>query len=596
MSNYDNYNKIIDQYINQDEVKSALLLTAPWGSGKSYYIEHSLYDFLKSKNKDILNISLYGINSTEEINILLINGLMPHIKFVDDIRKLKIGDKIRENSLASITAGKIGSFIGGFCEKINLKYTKNDLKNIVKILNDKKVLVVLEDIERTNINIVDLLGYVNNVIDCTNIKILLVANENIFLKKKDNEIKYFFNKDDEKHNKDVEDEKYLDYKEKTISGTIKFESDREETIKEILNHFDEVYKLSNNKFIDNYDTIFTTMKNSVCYNYRVLIFALQKIIDYFGESIGDRNKRFFNIVTYSILRFAIQIRTNREPDNFEDNTLLGISSLKQYVEGDITVVEHIDYFEKSYIEYIEKWEKNHKAKELLEKLQLWWDCDQHEVEELIEKISKSVKSKEISADYYESFMYFMLPLKQYINTPNVIDECKELCLKNVKDPNIEIDYSDDIQFGYDMFIENNDERYKEYNLFLGEYKMAINNRKNSDSKKNLIYDSIDKFCDKVESDKRIIHSNHKFMCNVDVVLLSKLIVNSHTKGINRFRKLLKNIYDVINIKEVYPNDYLNVFQLKESLLENKGSNKDKIALYILELLDNELAKYLSKLK
>ena len=39
-------NIYINNYLENDKTQRAIMLTAPWGSGKSYYIKHSLCPFL----------------------------------------------------------------------------------------------------------------------------------------------------------------------------------------------------------------------------------------------------------------------------------------------------------------------------------------------------------------------------------------------------------------------------------------------------------------------------------------------------------------------------------------------------------------------
>lgn len=44
-------------------------------------------------------------------------------------------------------------------------------------------LLVFEDLERSNIDLIKLLGYVNNLVERDGVKVLLVANENEILNK-----------------------------------------------------------------------------------------------------------------------------------------------------------------------------------------------------------------------------------------------------------------------------------------------------------------------------------------------------------------------------------------------------------------------------
>ena len=55
-------NDFIKHYIEMDKTQSALMLTAPWGTGKSYYINNVLVPFLNETcKKKCLIVSLYGL-------------------------------------------------------------------------------------------------------------------------------------------------------------------------------------------------------------------------------------------------------------------------------------------------------------------------------------------------------------------------------------------------------------------------------------------------------------------------------------------------------------------------------------------------------
>ena len=616
MGNYDNYNKIIDQYIKQNEVKSALLLTAPWGSGKSYYIDNVLKKHLNDQHIDIINISLYGISSLQDITDIL---LKRSIIYCEAIKKLKnnknincICNKISKNSkklgflknntpYIKIIGTKASLLVDGLAKNLNISVTNEDIINLFEKINSNKLLIVFEDVERSDIKILDFLGYVNNFVDCANMKILLVANENIFLKRKDRldgkDILIKSSKDGEE--KDIEVEKYKEYKEKTISDTIKFQSSRGETIKEILCQFDKTYNLNKNKFINLFEMIDNTMDNLDCYNYRVLKFALQKVVDYFDDTINKRDSRFFHVVVYSILRFSIQIRENREPDAFEDNSILGIASMKQYVEGDVSVITRIDYFEESYIEYINKRERDDYANKLIKRLELWFELTQVKLEKLILGVINDIKTNKISCEYYKDLMFFILPLKEMLNIKDEINACKLLCLNNLKDENTDISSIniDEINnFGYDLFIKKGDNRYNEYKLFVDDFISVLKNRKNQNLEVVMTYDNLDAFCSNVMNKEKDFHSMHQFMSDIDVFRLSDLIINSEPQYINRLSVALKSIYDVINIKEIYPNDYNNLELLYNNINSKMNNVKDNVAKYVLNILNNELLNYLTLLK
>ena len=68
---YQELNQYILHYMTEDKTKSAIMLTAPWGTGKSYYIQNELKPFLeKEENGKIkcLTVSLYGLKDLFEVS------------------------------------------------------------------------------------------------------------------------------------------------------------------------------------------------------------------------------------------------------------------------------------------------------------------------------------------------------------------------------------------------------------------------------------------------------------------------------------------------------------------------------------------------
>ena len=67
---YDDLNKYIIHYLEHDRTHSAIMLSGPWGSGKSHYIKHNLIPALKKSNgeKDrSIVVSLYGFQEKQGI-------------------------------------------------------------------------------------------------------------------------------------------------------------------------------------------------------------------------------------------------------------------------------------------------------------------------------------------------------------------------------------------------------------------------------------------------------------------------------------------------------------------------------------------------
>ena len=65
-------NEYIKHYLLEDKTKSAIMLNAPWGSGKSHYILNDLKDYLAEEENGSYKcviVSLYDISSPQEILI-----------------------------------------------------------------------------------------------------------------------------------------------------------------------------------------------------------------------------------------------------------------------------------------------------------------------------------------------------------------------------------------------------------------------------------------------------------------------------------------------------------------------------------------------
>lgn len=60
---------------------------------------------------------------------------------------------------------------------VDLSVSEKDLNNLYSSVDLTGKLIVLEDVERSSIDIKEILGYVNSLVEQDGVKVLLVANE-----------------------------------------------------------------------------------------------------------------------------------------------------------------------------------------------------------------------------------------------------------------------------------------------------------------------------------------------------------------------------------------------------------------------------------
>lgn len=310
----DIYNGMVTNQQTKDKTHSAIMLTGGWGTGKSYFIEHSLKTYLEEKDMECIVISLYGLKALTEIS-----------KAIYLEARLK---KLKSNSEA-VKAGKIvaKTLIKGAAGFFNIDLSQNDsdwdeLYSSIDLTNK---LIILEDVERTSIDIIELLGYINNFVEQDNVKILLVANEEELT----NEIIRIEDENDKGSVSVTYDEtddnlfayKYYKVKEKTVSDTVIFECDLKESLKNILNSFEnEIIKTFNNdSFIDEIIAIGSDKE----FNLRSFLFACQKTNDIFEKLPDDTEYINLKCIFLSVINFSMDMKSG-ESINWNGNQYYSI--------------------------------------------------------------------------------------------------------------------------------------------------------------------------------------------------------------------------------------------------------------------------------
>ncbi len=197
-------------YCNEPEPEGAIMLTGEWGCGKTYLIENQLKPSLENTHI-IIRISLFGVDS------------------ISTFRTLVKKEWIKKRYNIGQTLGKIKGLQKATSLITNLKPVKefisiNDLIDIVDIESEidndnkkKKVVLVFDDLERSTLNKVEILGCINEYVENMHIYVIIISNE-----------------DKISENKDEESLPYSEIKEKIVSRTVKLLPDFEGIINSIV--------------------------------------------------------------------------------------------------------------------------------------------------------------------------------------------------------------------------------------------------------------------------------------------------------------------------------------------------------------------------
>lgn len=294
----------IEQYLYLD-TNYAIIINGDYGIGKTYYIKNDL--FPRVRKLDIPNsekeekflpilISLFGAKSIEEIQNQIFLELYPILK----------------SKGVKIAAGLTNSV---------LKYFGNDLKDFLaetgasgNNLNDySKILICIDDIDRKSkeLDLKEVFGFVNNLVENFGVKIILIANE-----------------DELRKEIDIDRDNYSLLREKVIGISVSFSADVVNIYKEIIeSKYQEANKEYYNFLKENEKIIISRIQQNNN-NLRNLLFFLEhfKIIfngvnDFFKKD--EILKEFHTEILSHILDFTLPISIEYKsgvlkPELFED--------------------------------------------------------------------------------------------------------------------------------------------------------------------------------------------------------------------------------------------------------------------------------------
>lgn len=575
---YQDLNQYILHYLTEDKTQSAIMLTAPWGSGKSFYIQNELKPFLEKEENGshkCLVVSLYGLKELSEISKVLY--LESRAKFLNNnSEKMEAGKLATKTILKGVT-----SFLG-----IDLSHSDEDMQKLFDSIDLSGKLIILEDLERSGIDILEVLGYVNNLVEQDGVKVLLVANEEAIKQYKplttttedqQNVVESMYKATDNNGREFTETaKKYLEIKEKTISDTIQFEEDYSTAISDIIRLFDDenLNRLSNDNGVNN---ILNVMKSCKTFNLRSFIFVCQKSSDIF-KKLGKKylsDEGFIQAIFFGLLFFVLKQRTGKvekwgQEKYFSVELGNEKAPLFKFCYDYITrQIERLDEVEDAYQSYLELmlYDSNRSNGDSdINTLQTYYIQTESNVLNALQSIEKRLENPEdISFYQYGTIAVYSIFIKSLLGYD--IDKIKKHLIENLKGKGNKLQLEQ--IFRTIMGDECTAEQKEEYESLRKEMAKSLKIRGEMIPEFNYLPGQSNLFYDFIVKNESGFHTQESFAAQFDMKRLSEMFKGCTAEQKQNIRGAFVEMYRVGNIRDFLINDKEYI----ESLLDYIKSDR-----------------------
>lgn len=159
-------------YVRADYTDYAIMINGEWGSGKTYFWNNKVRNKIESlqlngRKYSTIYMSLYGISNLEDISKKI---FIETTQLMDKNLK-KYMDTHGETTIPEYakTGLDMANFFG---------VTKNGEKvNYDEFFATNNKILCFDDLERANVDVIDILGYINNFVEHDHIKTIIICNE-----------------------------------------------------------------------------------------------------------------------------------------------------------------------------------------------------------------------------------------------------------------------------------------------------------------------------------------------------------------------------------------------------------------------------------
>ena len=334
-------------YIRSDYTDYAIMINGEWGSGKTYFWNHKIRNKIETmhingKQYTTIYMSLYGISNLEEISKKIF------------IETTQLMDKNLKKFMNSHNQSTIPEYAKTGLDMANFfGVTQNgDKLDYGEFFSTDNKILCFDDLERANVDVIDILGYINNFVEHDHIKTIIICNEKELatkLKSSNLEMKtfiatYLLDKEgdltkvsDKPMVEKIQDtiehvfDKANDYeriKEKLIGETFEYAPEFTYIINGLLMRYENDSELI--RFLrENTRFIISTFNKSGTRNLRILKHALndfKKVFDMVNKNYPNTDQR----VLQTMLIFTIAVSFEIKAGKITKDKFINIKDNEEY--------------------------------------------------------------------------------------------------------------------------------------------------------------------------------------------------------------------------------------------------------------------------
>ena len=318
-------------YVRSDYTDYAIMINGEWGSGKTYFWNNQIKKKIETmklngRKYKTIYMSLYGISNLEEISKKIF------------IETTQLMDKNLKKYMSTHEHTTIPEYAKTGLDMANFfgVSSNNDRIDYQEFFSTDDKVLCFDDLERANVDVIDILGYINNFVEHDHIKTIIICKEKELstkMKSEHLEMKtfiatYLLDKQGELSKSEIpmvekirdkmelvfdKANEYERIKEKLIGETFEYAPQFDYIINGLLMRYESNHSLI--KFLrENTILTMSTFKRSGTRNLRILKQALndfKKIYEMIDQHYPNTNRRLMQTILIFTIAVSFEIKAGK---------------------------------------------------------------------------------------------------------------------------------------------------------------------------------------------------------------------------------------------------------------------------------------------